>query len=191
MWLKSNTTNRFVYYWLLRDESLKAACFFWGVTQQCNKLIRVALSFFELLHTPETWKSSRVRIFRLDVVHERFVVPLICLWHVSVCRRVKYSPFCWTKQQCCLNGIHGLHTHILSVGRNLEGSWNSDQIIHVKVFPKSYFIPSHYNRLPTKARIHVCVPGFMGGIFAWCSVIRIYTMLFTPWNHCGRVTRVL
>lgn len=26
----------------------------------------------------------------------------------------------------------------------------------------------------------------MGRIFAWCSVIRIHTVLFTPWNHSGR-----
>lgn len=72
----------------------------------------IVLSFFKLLHTPQTWKSSRVCIFRLDVVHERFVELLICLWYVSVCRRVKYGPFCWTQQQYCFNGIHCLCTHI-------------------------------------------------------------------------------
>lgn len=38
----------------------------------------------------------------------------------------------------------------------------------------------------TNKRSYICRSEFIVGIFAWCSVIRIHTALFTPWNHSGR-----
>lgn len=58
-----------------------------------------------------------------------------------------------------------------------------------KFSPKFFFVFSPHHKVVYQWKLiyMLHVREFIGRIFAWCSVIRIHVVLFTPWNHCGRV----